>query len=296
MWTKNANFTGNYSISWYEAVDYIKEINAGGWLDAAYSDWRIPNIRELFSLVDYGEVCPALPEGHPFILDNYTSADFWSSSSYLSAFGDSWVLNFNEGEIFPEDKDANYARLYLWPVRGNLDGPCKDSRFPAPVARTGQTECYDIEGFTINCSGTGQDGEHQKGVKSQVPRFVDNKDGTVMDTLTGLMWTKDAQQIEGIWNWSAALGKCYHQDFAGYSDWRLPNVRELTSLIDYAETRPSIEETHPFKNVKNRYWTSTTNGMPYYTDEAWQVTFSVGDFDTWWKNHLLYAWCVRGGR
>ena len=52
--------------------------------------------------------------------------------------------------------------------------------------------CYDPDGKIIDCAGTGQDGELQAGVAWPEPRFIDNRDGTVTDNLTGLMWLKDA--------------------------------------------------------------------------------------------------------
>jgi hypothetical protein len=58
----------------------------------------------------------------------------------------------------------------------------------APVAKTGQTRCYNESGTTIKCTGTGQDGEYRKGVASPTPRFTDNGDGTVTDHLTGLIF------------------------------------------------------------------------------------------------------------
>ena len=110
----------------------------------------------------------------------------------------------------------------------------------APIIKTGQTDCYDTVGNTIACKGTGQDGEFQKGMTWPHPRFTDHGNGTVTDNLTGFMWTKDAQQIKGTKKWNDALIRCNNFDFAGYTDWRLPNVRELLSLIDYGEHDPAL--------------------------------------------------------
>ena len=60
------------------------------------------------------------------------------------------------------------------------------------VPKTGQTECWDEDGNVIDCEGTGQDGDLQKGRPWPNPRFTDNNDGTVTDTLTGLVWLKNA--------------------------------------------------------------------------------------------------------
>jgi hypothetical protein len=72
---------------------------------------------------------------------------------------------------------------------------CADSAFaffPAPVLQTGQDTCYGAGGGVIDCAGTGQDGELQTGLAWPAARFVDNGDQTVTDSLTGLIWTKDA--------------------------------------------------------------------------------------------------------
>ena len=68
---------------------------------------------------------------------------------------------------------------------------------PAPVPKTGQVTCYDAGGNVINCAGTGQDGELQKGVELPTPRFTDKGNGTVKDNLTGLTWLKNANCPNG---------------------------------------------------------------------------------------------------
>ena len=68
------------------------------------------------------------------------------------------------------------------------------------------------------------------------------------------MWTKDAQQIQGTQKWQDALNSCKNLDFAGYTDWRLPNVRELLSLIDYGSHDPALPKDHPFTNVKELFY------------------------------------------
>ena len=109
---------------------------------------------------------------------------------------------------------------------------CIGSSLPA----TGQTTCYDTEGNVINCGSAewpGQDGFYQAGCPS-AGRFVDNGDGTVTDSCTGLVWQKDTADINGDGTidlddeltWQDALKYCDGLSFAGHDDWRLPNVRE----------------------------------------------------------------------
>jgi hypothetical protein len=148
----------------------------------------------------------------------------------------------------------------------------KKSLVPAPVAQTGQTECWNALGEQIVCTDTGQDGDEQAGVVSPVPRFTDNNNGTVTDNLTGLIWVKDPSCTDlgqaGYFSWAEALtaannlssGQCGLTDGSVAGDWRLPNVRELFSLIDFGESN-SFPADAPFIGVLDVpwYWTSTTN-------------------------------------
>lgn len=162
----------------------------------------------------------------------------------------------------------------------------------APVAKTGQITCYDDSGNIINCTGTGQDGEYQKEIVWPNPRFTDHGNSTVTDNLTGLMWTKDAQQIKGTKKWNDALSACNNSDFAGYTDWRLPNVKELISLIDYGEHDPALPSSHPFYNVQFIfYWSSTTYDS--ITNHAWGVYVCNGYVYNYHKITNAYVWPVR---
>ena len=149
---------------------------------------------------------------------------------------------------------------------------------------------------------TGDDGSLQKGVAWPTPRFTDNNNGTVTDNLTKLIWTKNANAF-GQRTWVQALSDANNLQ-AGYGgltdgskpgDWRLPNLRELQSLIDYGRSFVALPAGHPFVGVvSDHYWSSTTC-IPY-TDRVWYVSFFGGDLDTNAKSgSFLYVWCVRGG-
>jgi hypothetical protein len=149
--------------------------------------------------------------------------------------------------------------LYCTPVAA---GP------PAPVAKTGQTTSYSV----------GDDGYLQKGIPSPNPRFTDNNNGTITDNLTGLIWMKNANcSAISQKTWSEALtavgnladGICGLSDGSLAGDWRLPNVRELQSLVDYGRFgAPSL----PFTNFQDFYYWSSTSyaGYPGF---AWLVDF-----------------------
>ncbi len=195
------------------------------------------------------------------------------------------------------------------------------------VPRTGQTGCFSATGVVVPCAGTGQDGEKQAGAPWPAPRFADNGDGSVTDRLTGLVWLRDADCREtvggvargsGLLDWPAALawsnglahGRCGLSDNSAAGDWRVPNVNELRSLVDYGRHDPALPAGHPFVNVRSVwYWTSTTN--PVYTGGAYNVGFSRGSIHVTGKvrpvtggasrveskiDSALGVWPVRDGR
>jgi len=185
---------------------------------------------------------------------------------------------------------------------GLRTGTASTSANPALVPKTGQTTCYDSSGNTISCSGTGQDGEHQAGVAWPTPRFTDNNNGTVTDNLTGLIWLKNADCF-GLQNWSTALtsanslanGTCGLSDGSTAGQWRLPNVKELESLIDRSQYNPALPSGHPFSGVQSSYYWSSTS----YTlspASAWSVYLSNGVTYAYDKTYSYYVWPVRGGQ
>jgi hypothetical protein len=158
-------------------------------------------------------------------------------------------------------------------VQSKGQGKGQSKKVTAPVPQTGQITCYDEIGQEVDCIGTGQDGEYQKGVPWPEPRFIDNEDGTITDRLTGLMWVQDALVTEGAADWFTALDICNNLEFAGYDDWRLPNIVEMSSLFDYGVCCPALPEGHPFLNISisGNFWSSTT-----------ALVYNVPPVRAWW--------------
>ena len=142
------------------------------------------------------------------------------------------------------------------------------------------------------------------GIAWPAPRFTDNEDGTVTDNLTGLIWLKDATCL-GEEDWDEALaavnalndGECGLSDGSVEGDWRLPNVRELLSLIDYSHYNPALPSTYDtyFDNVQSAcYWSSTTRAN--ITGDAWCVGIGGGDVQVAHDkgDGSEYLWPVRG--
>ncbi|MDD5724403.1 MAG: DUF1566 domain-containing protein [Syntrophales bacterium] len=179
----------------------------------------------------------------------------------------------------------------------------------APVEKTGQTVSYS----------TYDDGDLQKGVAWPNPRFMDNSDGTVTDNLTGLIWLKGTNYnsttgTTGSATWADALtfcndlhsGQCGLSDGSSAGDWRLPNVKELQSLIDFGYYSPALSDTagtgkwtegDSFTNVLqpsgSMRWSSSANAS--YTVTVWGVDFSEGFLNVLEKTNAYAVWPVRGG-
>lgn len=135
--------------------------------------------------------------------------------------------------------------------------------------------------------------------------FLDNGDGTVTDLSSTLMWQQCSAPSGGTncgsgtpttYTWDNALAYCNGLTLGGYTDWRLPNVKELQSILDVTKTSaPTINITYFPDTQAADYWSSTTfAGTNSY---AWYVQFSIGITLTSGvsKGTGLYVRCVRGG-
>ena len=145
--------------------------------------------------------------------------------------------------------------------------------------------------------------------------LTDNGDNTATDNLTGLIWLEDTNCIatsypdfdnyggvgDGIVTWQSALDfvsgvndGTYPDCRANYNDWRLPNHKELFSLIDAKNVHPALPSGHPFFNVGSQfYWSSSTSAL--YSLEAWAVLIGTGRVTTPSKFEGCSVWPVRGG-
>ena len=272
MWTKDANRFGNRT--WQQALDEANVLELCG-----YPDWRLPNINEFESLIHGGfmeELCGGSACSSPRAwLESMgftnVSNQYLSSTSYVNN-SSIWFVELYGGLVsYYGSKDGGYP---VWPVRA------ASSR----VWKTGQTTSF----------AAGDDGALKMGAAWPDPRFTVSGD-CVTDNLTGLVWTKDAN-IFGELTWQQALDDAAGLDLCGHTDWRLPNRKELISLIDYSNYGLALQTGHPFLftgvSGNYRYWSSTTSET---LDRVFIVSFSYGYFDGELKNSTLYLWPVRGG-
>lgn len=123
---------------------------------------------------------------------------------------------------------------------------------------------------------------------SEQSSYSDNNDGTVSDATYKLTWQQSYER--GI-NWKDALNYCETLELANHTDWRMPNARELNSLVDYSRYRNAIDPL--FNSIDNAYWTSTTDPLEHHTAKCFNFTDGyLGHYD---KSGSYYVRCVRDG-
>jgi len=179
------------------------------------------------------------------------------------------------------------------------------------IKKTGQTKSYDASGNEVTDGSVKDDGYYQRGVSRSYTR--DDENSTVTDNVTGLMWQDDGEAASVTKPWltsenSAACSDdtssdvCYNTNgetassycdalsLGGYTDWRLPTVKELKGLVDYGKTNSAISIT--FENItSSHYWSSTTDEED--KDFAWYVRFDSGYVYDSNKSDNHYVRCVR---
>lgn len=257
MWQKTPNLDNKSTFA--EAVEGADTFSLAG-----YDDWRLPTIKELYSLIDFRG---SSHSGIPYLDTDYfdfrfgegtqqeriIDSQYWSSTEYTgSTFnGDATVfgVNFADGRIkgYPRDRgrDGSPMAQFVRYVRGNPD-------------------------YGIN-------------------NFASNGDGTITDLSTGLMWM-EADSIN-VLDWEEALSFAENLSLAGYDDWRLPNAKELQSIVDYTRAPdaadiikqgPAIDPIFNISESESWFWTGTTlletppqNGISHAVYIAFGQAFGI---------------------
>ena len=299
IWLKNA---GCFAPALFAAsLTDVNQLASGacGLTDGSKAgDWRMPNINELESMVDVSQSNPAIPAGSQFT--NVTDAIYWSSTSYFGGVDGSpyaWTIRMSDGRYMNDfgSNVKNVSNNAVWAVKGNGRGKIK-------LQSTGQYVTFS----------SGDDGSMQAGVPPTFERWIDNGNGAVTDTVTGLIWLKQADCIHQDWADAIAAvnalasGQCGLTDGSAAGAWRMPNRNELQSLSDRMENNHADFFDHTYLNldgsvfrppiftnfmVSQYYWTSTTDAAD--TTEAWTVfSCDYGVYDTP-KANIGYTLAVR---
>jgi len=312
----------NDNIRWCQALDYCESLSFAG-----HSDWRLPSLRELETTIDYGRY-PAMDPVFGVLDEEYWTSTF-DDARYAWTIAPFTGYNLNTSDI----NDKLYARAVRSGYRciskngdvtddGIVDisdaitilshlflgtpaaliAACQQGEVPG-LPETGQDKCYGPQGEEVLCDSDkcpGQDAAYTTGCYI-VNRFVDNKDGTVLDRCTGLMWQKNTADVNNDGSsddndsvtWRVALGYSSSLTLAGYSDWRLPNVRELNSIVAYG-LNPALDPVLALPLTDESvisYWSSTTRSE--ITSSAWYVQVNSGLYGT---NGKIVKYFVRAVR
>ncbi len=240
MWQKTPDLDNKSTYP--EAVAGAETFNLAG-----YDDWRLPTIKELYSLIDFnGSQFTQTPYidtdyfdfrfGDESRGERLIDAQYWSSTEYLgTVFGGQkavFGVNFSDGRIKGyglTGPDGSSKTEFVRYVRGNPD--------------------YGINDFVDNGDPSAGSGQA----------------GTITDLATGLMWQKGDSGT--TMNWEGALSYCENLEHAGYDDWRLPNAKELQSIVDYSrapdaqnpdQQGAAIDPIFDLTETESWFWTSTT--------------------------------------
>ncbi len=281
MWQQSFDHNGDGEVDYSDNLTYdqIIALVEDGVTFAGYDDWRLPTIKEMYSLILFSGR-DLSPEA--------------TSTSGLTPFIDNTIFEFAYGDLTAGERliDMQCATTNVY----------VSNEVPKTVFGVNFADGR-IKGYELTIPG-GTDkafdyllvrGNTSYGTNS----FVDNGDGTITDEATGLMWMQD-DNGEGIL-WQDALVYAEGKEFAGYSDWRLPDVKELQSIVDYTRspattnsgainslfnctkiTNEAGEEDYPW------YYTGTTHArMDNSGSAAAYVAFgkSLGNMGGWIDIH-----------
>ncbi len=250
MWQSSPDTDGDGEIDASDKMTYSEALDgASSFTLAGYNDWRLPSIKEIYSLILFSGVDPSGYEG--------------TDTDGLIPFIDTDYFDFAYGDTDAGERiiDAQFASNSMY-VDGELlfgvnfaDGRIKGYGLQMPFGPGEKTF------FVMYVRGNNTYG---------INTFSDNGNGTITDNATGLMWMQNDSE-EGM-SWEDALDYAENLEFAGYSDWRLPDVKELQSIVDYSRSpgtsnSAAIDPIFYCKQIINEagetdygfYWTSTTH-------------------------------------
>jgi len=263
MWQQDPGEKMTYD----EAVKGAETFNLAG-----YTDWRLPCIKELYSLMQFNGTDPsAYDESSTIGIEPFINKEYFVFKYGDAAEGDR-LIDSQYATTNIDVGDSNFGGGHLMFGVNFADGRIKGyPTGPKPGSSTGKMFCV------MYVRGNPEYGKND---------FVDNQNGTISDEATGLMWMQN-DNAKGV-NWEAALKYAENMEFAGYDDWRLPNAKELQSIVDYsrapgatasAAIDPLFNSTEIINEAGEQdfaYYWSSTNHINHKNGGANAVYLSFG--------------------
>jgi hypothetical protein len=268
MWQQDPGAKMTYS----QAVAGASNVTLAG-----YSDWRLPSIKELYSLIQFDGLDPSGPSASnlvPFIDTDYFNFEYGDESAGERVIDSQWATSTKYVSTTMNGNETMFGVNFA-------DGRIKG--YGTNAMRGGEKTF-----FVIYVRGNTAYGQNN---------FSDNGNGTISDNATGLSWTQNDSSI-GL-KFEAALKYCESLDYAGSSDWRLPNVKELQSIVDYSRSpdtsnSAAIDLIFNISSITNEagqvdypaFWSSTTHANLRSGGNAAYVNFgrSMGNMNGQWMD------------
>lgn len=250
MWEKTTDKNGDGIINYYDKMTQSSALaGASSCTTGGYNDWRLPTIKEQYSLIMYYGA-----EANPTATSQGTAVPFLDIDYFTFGYGD--LSSSAHGATSDERLiDAQYATSSIY-VSTTMGGNA--TMFGVNFA-DGRIKGYPANNikkyYVLYCRGNSAYGTNN---------FVDNGDGTVTDNSSNLMWMQNDNETPILWE--NALSYAEDFTFAGYSDWRLPDVKELQSIVDYTRS-PETTSSAAINPIFNCTQITNEAGIadyPYY--------------------------------
>jgi len=221
-----------------------------------FTDWRMPSVKELYSIANFST-------GWPYIDTTY----FNLASGQITKDEQFWTSNYYVGTTVEGGSDAAFG----------------------VNAVTGHIKAYSAK------SSGPIGGKYVRAVRGDeygINEFVANKDDTVSDRATGLMWSRS--DSGKTYDWENALVYAKDANLADYSDWRIPNVKELQSIVDYTKSPSATDSTKVGPAINSIFSTTETTNEAGDSDYGYFWTSTSANFTS--GEPYYYAWYVAFGR
>ena len=278
-------------------VNSDPSVNSGSGL-CGRSNWRLPTVHEIEGLADYDAVVAVVADDGSTSYSTPTIDTDYFPYALASQYQWYWTSHLNVDPDVNTAGGSSTSNYFAWTY-----GSAESRTRSGTGSTVGTTDRYN---FVRLVSSSAAVASHFSDYSND--RYTDNGDGTISDHQTGLMWSKcsygqtydanDANSDGIICEGSPAFGT-WQQAFAwaadstdhGHSDWRLPNIKELGSIVDFGSAKPAINQSIFPNTVSGPYWSSTPSRANVH--QTIFIGFQAGDYGPSDRISNLYLRLVR---